>query len=897
MLRVVRTPRFVVRKESPFFHLHAHSKYSHRDAISNVADMVAKAVSLGQKGLALTDHGNMAGSVQLYKACSKAGIAPFTGSEMYFVKDRQDKKAKRFHLGLVAYTTEGYLGLTQISSYTHRRESFHHKPLLDWADLAQFKANGWLDGVLITTGCFFGVLVQTLITEGYEAARHTLYRLMQMGRTVVELQKHLIDQEPLSEDAICEALYALAAEVGAPVVVTQDSHYVEAEDKPIHEALKRVVAFGDDPDEAVFPGDGFHLCDARWMADHHEPEHMAASDSFLKGLLSDHKLSIPELDTYHYQIPAIVKNPDQRLRELVTERLHTVFHAESPPPKIYYERLEEELSVYADTGMAGYPLLVAEFTDWMRANKIFFQARGSAAGSMGCWLLGITPVDPIKHKLLFERFMSRDRTKPPDIDLDIEDQRREEALEWLMGRFASTRIGSHARFTIDDEEGTGSLMVAYMKRARGLGLEIGGYKDLPQDLKDEMIALSERETYKGPGKNAAGIVIGEQRSYLARVLPMMGIPTGKDGFSYVTQYGKDDVENMGIVKLDAMGLKSLTALRNAYELVKGAGIDYGEDLQHIPLSDDKVFAMLRRGETEGIFQLEGYTASKGCREVKIRSLKDIVNILGVYRPAPMERDPETGISGKDLFIARREGREKMPERHPLLTTTLKDTYGLFIWQEQVIAVLRGLGFTPDDLTAFLKAVKASNADVGSAGKVIAGYEDMLRELSAKAGLSMADVDFIWSGLRGFAGYSFNRAHATVYGITAYRTAYFKHHHPLEFATAILQTWAGHPKETKVVATVRSMRIRISAPHVNVSGANYSIDRGAGAVRRALVSIHGVGIKAAEEIALHAPYDSIEDMVKRCDARRVSGGKQYTKDKTLNGTLEKLSEAGALKGLD
>jgi DNA polymerase-3 subunit alpha len=890
MIKVVRTPPLVIKRSSPFFHLHAHSKFSHKDALSEIGAMVAKAKALGQPGLALTDHGNMAGAVQLYRECTKAGIAPFTGSEMYFVKDRADKKAKRYHLGLVAYTTEGYQGMVQISSYSHRRESFHHKPLIDWADLAEFKEWGWLNGVLITTGCYFGLVVQTLISDGFDAAKHVVYRLMQMGRTVVEIQKHQIDQEPLSEDEIADQLYLLATTVGAPVVLTQDSHYVEAEDKPTHDSLKRLVAFGPDPDEAVFPGDGFHLCEAAWLAEHHLRQHVDASDAFLRELLTQHTLTIPELDSYHYQIPRTVDAPLHELRTRVT-----AFLRHRSAPALYYERLEEELDVFGATGMAGYPLLVAEFTDWLRRNRIFFQARGSAAGSLCCWALGITPVDPIHYRLLFTRFMAKDRTKPPDIDLDIEDHRREEALDWLRGRFASAQIGTHAKYSIA-EDGTGSLMVAFMAKARATMGAVHGFKDLPSEMVEEMRVLDRMQPYKGAGKNAAGIVVADSRDYLRRVVPMMGIPSGKE-FSYVTQYYKDDVEALGIVKLDAMGLKNLAALRRAYDMLLSIDIDYGEDLEHIPLDDSQVFAMIRRGETAGVFQLEGGTATRGCRELKVRSLKDIIVIMALYRPAVMTADRETGMSPKDLYLARREGRQAVPERHDLLRVSLKETYGLFVFQEQVIHVLRELGFDPDDLTNFLKAVKASNGEIGGASKVIAGYEEQLRQFAGAAGMSPEDVNFVWSGIRGYAAYGFNRSHATVYGLTAYRTAYFKYHHPLEYGAALLQSWAGHDKEPKVVSTVRGMKIRISRPHVNISGANYTIDRKAKAIRKALVAIGGVGEKAAEEIAAKAPYESIEDMIKRCDARRVSGGKSYLKDGTLNGVLGKLQEAGALAGLD
>jgi hypothetical protein len=373
-------------------------------------------------------------------------------------------------------------------------------------------------------------------------------------------------------------------------------------------ALKRLVAFGDDPDEAVFPGDGFHLCDAAWMESHHTAEHMAASNDFLRELLAKPLADHPELDEYHYKIPTTVASPLTELRQMAE-----AFLTEHNLGKQYWDRMEFELDVLDAPG-------------W-RATSSGPGVHRLAAGQRhllpGPWLrrwldallaAGITPVDPIKYKLLFERFMSKDRTKPPDIDLDIEDQRREEALAWLKGRFASSQIGTHAEFGID-EEGKGSLMVAYMSKARAMSEEIKTYADLPDSMKQEMRVLDRVKPLKSAGKNAAGIIVVDSREYLVAVVPMMGIPAGNGSFSYVSQYFKDDVEALGIVKLDAMGLKNLTALRNAYEMVKETGVDYGADLEQIPLDDSQVFAMIRRGETDGIFQLEGGTAARGCREL------------------------------------------------------------------------------------------------------------------------------------------------------------------------------------------------------------------------------------------------------------------------------------------
>lgn len=880
MLRVVRPRlRVVTKPTDAFFHAHAHSRYSKNDALSDVAEMVSLVASMGHKGLALTDHGNMSGSVQLYKACAKAGIKPFPGVEAYFVDSRENKKAKRKHLGLVAMTTPGYEALVKLCSRSH--QNFYNKPILDWSDLTEWKEQGWTDGIALTTGCYFGVVVQALLQDGERVAKYTAHRLSQLfPHTFIELQRHNIEQpDGMSEQDIANCLYGIAQELGLPVVVTQDSHYCDLADKPLHETLKRVVAFGPDPDEAVFPGDGFHLCDSDWVRSHHEPAHWNAAQEGFKAMLDMHSLVIPELDSYHYNVPQTVEDPEATLSEFCWAELK---NRNLPEP--YAALLAEELSVITDTRMAGYLLLVKEVTDHCREAGIFTQTRGSATGSLVCWLTGITQYDPIRYKLRYERFVSRDRTKPPDVDLDVEDARRGELLEWLNGRFNVTTIGTHLTYSIDDETGKGSLIVAYKKLARLTDADASNitWGDVPQELRDGMLELSNRKVIKAEGTHAAGVVITSSKWDIDHLVPTMLIASSK---STVTQFYDDDVEALGLVKLDVLGLRTLTLLRRCIELI---GRDILDGLDWIPLDDTMTFTTLRNGATAGVFQLEGYTSQRGCKEVKVRSLKDIIVIQALYRPAVMKNGT------KDLYIARREGREKQPEMHPILAKHLKETYGLSVFQDQVVAVLRDLGLDPDRLTELLKAIKASQkADMAEATRTIAGHRDHVGVLAERAGLSASEFDFLWAAIEGFAQYGFNRSHATSYGITAYRCAYLKSHYPLEFASALLETVQGKQKEPEYVKAVRDMGFRILNPHVNISGASYSIDRKRRAVRRGLVSIKGVGLKAAEEIAANAPYESVEDLIKRTNARMVTGGKSYAKDGTLNGVLAKLDDVGAL----
>ncbi len=548
------------------------------------------------------------------------------------------------------------------------------------------------------------------------------------------------------------------------------------------------------------------------------------------------------------------------------------------------------MEVIEATDMAGYLMLTAMVCDHMRDQGIFFQTRGSASGSLLCWLLGITQHDAVKDDLRYERFLSKDRTKPPDIDLDVEDSRRQEVLDWLGTRFSVCQIGTWAEYSVDESTGRGSLLVSYLSRKRRDGMDpallasIKGLDDLPKDDRDELVALGRLKCRKSYGTHAGGVVVTSTHDEFARLVPTMLIASSD---TTVTQFDDDDVEALGFVKLDVLGQSSLTTLRRCIEMI---GHDVSEGWDWIPLDDKPTFRMIRSQDVDGVFQLEGWTNRKGCKEMKPKKMRDLIHLVSLYRPATIE----TGM--KDAYINRMKGWEGVPERHPTLMANLKETYGIPVFQDQVIGILRDLGFTPDELTEFLKAVKASNENIGAAGKVIAKYEQHFNRLAADNGWTTQDVTFTWEAIEGFAKYGFNKAHATAYGHRSYYMAYLKHHHPLEFYTALLQTWGGTPKEKEYVISARNAGISLLSPDVNISGHTWSIDRTRSAIRKGLVSIKGVGEKAATEISTNAPFKDMDDLIARCDARMVNGGKNWSKDGTLNGVLGKLQAAGALKSL-
>jgi DNA polymerase III subunit alpha len=886
--RKIKVPS-VSASKSEFWHLHAHSRFSAKDALSPVKDMVRTAWSLGQPALALTDHGNMAGAVQLYSECKKRGILPFPGIEAYLKRDAQDKKAPRYHVGLVAFTTEGYERLVKIVSKSHTRERFHHKPHVDFTDFAEWSDRGWTQGIALTTGCFFGMVQQYLVERGVEDAQYLIQLLSSwFPHTYVELQHHHISDESHDDDQVVAELSSIAMNLGLPTVITQDAHYCHAGEKPVHETLKRLVSWSEDPSEAVFPGDSFHLADQDWVRDHYPGMMWRNGIEGLKDLLSKHTLQIPELESYHYNVPIVTAGDP--LEELKTRTYMKMVELKIDSTSRYADRYYEELDVVQATDMAGYLMLVADVCDWMDDHDVFFQTRGSASGSLLCWLLDITQEDPIKEGLRYERFLSKDRTKPPDIDLDVEDTRRGEVLDMLAKRFNVCQIGTWAEYGLDVTTGRGSLLVDYLSRLRKDGHDpatvnaIKGAHDIPRKDRQELVALSEKKSFKSYGTHAGGLVITSTREEFERLVPTMLVASSD---TTVTQYEMDDVEALGLVKLDVLGQISLSTLREAIQLI---GRDVSEGWDWIPLDDKATYRAIRQQKVDGVFQLEGWTNKKGCRELKPKKLQDLIHLVALYRPATID----SGL--KDVYIQRRAGWEKAPERHVILNRALRETYGVPVFQDQIIVVLREIGFPPEDLTNLLKAVKASNESIGNAAQVIRGYKQQFDDLATDAGFDLADKDFTWSAIEGFAKYGFNKAHATSYGKRAYYMSYLKTHHSLEFHTALLKSFAGKVKERDYILATKEMEIPMMRPDVNVSGATWSIDRKVGAIRKGLVSIKGVGEKAANEIEAHAPFTSLQDLIDRCDARAVNGGKNYAKDGTINGVLAKLKDAGALKSL-
>lgn len=884
--------------DRPFWSLHTHSKYSFNDAIASVQGIVDRAVQYGYPAIGLTDHGSVSGSVQLYRAARKAGIEPLPGIELYVVPDTEYAgRADNLHLTVAAYNERGYRNLMHMATLSQRR--YWYKPRVDFADFAAMAEDGATDGLVVSTGCYFGVLPQVLMRRGHGAAVKVAETLAGwFPRVYVELQNHGVENHKsdldITDDELVEAVFHVAQEAGLPCILARDSHYLDESDRHLHEALKRMISFSDDVDDAVFPGSGYFMTDTEGMRPYFEPKYLEAGLEGLDHLAGAAYLRLPELETFSMKVPdvSLTGEPQAELEAKVLAALKERGLERDP---IWLDGLRQEFEVVDNGGMASYLLLVDDVCTWMREHDISYHARGSAAGSMINYLLGITQADPVRFGLRFDRFLSRNRMKPPDVDLDVEHTRRDEVIAYLQSRWAVRSVGSHMKYSLEEdesEEGSGSLLKRFFSSLRKRGIEPKDWQDIPKKDREELLALSDLKLYSGYGTHAAGYIVAPSEKVVSD-LPLAFIASSK---KMVTAYGKKDVEILGFLKLDLLGLRTRTAIKITEELT-------GISFDTIPENDKATFRAIAQGNVDGVFQLEGGASKRGCKDLKPTKLEDIIAAQALFRPATMN----SGAT-KD-YMRRRRKEEPVPARHEDIMKATAETYGVLLYQEQVMDVMETLGMSPAELEEMLDAVKASNEYSEGAAKVIAGKMPRIRELAHERGWTQIDIDWLVDGLGAYADYSFNKAHAASYGTIAYRTAYMKTHYPLEFWAGMLAAYWDAPKpknkpskERIYVQAARADGVRVLPPHVNKSKAIYAIDSERYAIRRGLTSVKGVGKVASAELEAKAPFTSLTDLGQRCLPKKVTGAKDLAINKPPDscgpGTnIYALWDAGALEGLD
>ena len=871
-----------------FWSIHTHSRYSMMDGMGRVDQLVERAQQLGHPALALTDHGTLAGCVELYRECRKRDILPLPGIEAYAGYGARTRKT--FHVGMVAVSEQGWLNLIEINNQMNR--DFYYKPVLDLSGLRRLDTTD----VILTTGCFFGVAYSADRADR-TAALNVIATLAEHFDVYVEAQVHGIVED--DHDDIDDQYRALewANMLGLPMVLGQDSHYTHPEHRRLHDEMKRLGSWSDDPDSALFPGDlkhGYSMITTETARACFEPEVFHRGMAGLDAILARANVVIPPLD--HFE-PVILTSPTDK------ERIEAVYHSPLIPAdkrEAYWARIDDELDVINGFGFAGYMLLCKEITDHLRQEKVAYNIRGSACGSLVVYLLGISPLDPMRWGLGFDRFLSRNRAKLPDIDIDVDSTRRDEIVAWLRRTYVVTSIGTYAELRVFTDR-LGQFKGSAVEKWKTCQGKLGKSKVLGADdykLLEEMTAggviISSR------GTHASGLVVAPDQESM-RWMPLAVVGANKGADRFVTAFSADSTEALGYIKIDLLGVKVLNAVSSTVAQIRG-GKPLPTDPDDPFFADADVYAVISEGLTDGMFQIEGWTSRKGLKRLKPRTIHDMVAAMALFRPAAMD----SGATDRYIKRQQTERRTGRPTDynllyHPDIAAVIGPTYGELLYQEQVIDILKTLGFSPDELGVALSAIKASNSKVAAAAQRVAELIKAINGLATPRGWSANDIAWLKSAFEAYANYGFNKAHATAYGVLAYQTAWLNYYYPGQFWQAMIAVHAKDEEKvaeyTKQLASRRFVRMPVD---VNNSGLSIRVDVEKRRIYPSLQSIKGIGPVTAAAIAAAQPFDSLMDFAVRMSVDGVDGVKALAEGTPPNecpGAVKLLADAGAFRTLD
>jgi len=881
-----------------FSHLHVHTEYSLLDGMCRIPQLLAKARELGMDSLAITDHGVMYGAIQFYLQARQAGIKPIIGCEVYlspnsrFGRDAGDKN--RYHLILLAKNKTGYHNLIQLTTRAHL-EGFYYKPRVDKELLAQHK-----NGLIALSACVAGE-VPSLIREGLieEAKEAALWYKQTFADFYLEIQRQPIPElEPVNQ-----SLIAIGAELNIPLVATNDVHYINQEDAPSHDLLLCIGTNSSiyDENRMKMAGDFFYLKSPREMAELFKDIPQAIENTERIAQMCHLELEFGRLHLPEIELPQ-GKTADQFLADLCYQSWHQYYP--QPTPEIE-RRLEYELEVIKKTQFANYFLVVWDLISFAKEKNILFGVRGSAAASIVLHCLGITAADPMEHKLVFERFLNLERQEMPDIDLDFEDDRRDEVIAYVSHKYGQDHVAQIITF------GTLGARAALRDVGRALGMP---YSDVDrvarlvpfspnmtleraveenselrsiyhEDATIRNLVESARRVEgisRHASTHAAGVVIS--REPLTRYVPLQRASRDNGQETVMTQFTMEDIAHIGLLKMDFLGLANLTILSKAKEIIlENRGLDI--DLPQIPMDDERTFALLSAGETTGVFQLEGAGMRRHIKELKPTSFSDIAAMVALYRPGPMEHIP--------TFVKAKHGIEPIRYPHPALASILEETYGVIVYQEQVLFIVQVFaGYSLGQADIFRKAMgkKISQVMKKERRNFIAG--------ARKNGFSADVAGEVFALIEPFAGYAFNKAHSVSYALIAYQTAYLKANYPAEYITAFLITHAAQlEKVATAVAECRRLGINVLPPDINHSQVSFAIEMAdkTPSIRFGLNAIKNVGEGAIKPIIDErdqgGEFRSVEDLCRRAELRGVN--KRVMESLIKAGALDCLGSRGVL----
>lgn len=856
-----------------FTHLHVHTEYSLLDGASKIHELVAYAKELGMDSLAITDHGAMYGAVEFYQECTKAGIKPIIGCEVYLAKGSHLEKNNRgmYHLILLAENDTGYHNLMKIVSIG-QLEGFYYKPRVDKDVLRTYH-----EGVICLSACVAGEVPQMILQDNLEGARRCIQEYIDIfGKEnyFLEIQDHDLDEE----HKVSAELKQLAQEFGLGLVATNDLHYVQQKDAAAQDILLciQTTSTVDEPDRMRFNNDSYYLKSYDEMEALFGDCPEALSNTNKIADRCNVKMEFGHLLLPEFPVPEGF-DAVSYLRHLCEEALPKRYEVVDEKVR---KRLDFELDIINTMGYACYFLIVWDFINYCRSHDIpVGPGRGSAAGSIVAYLLRITNIEPLRYHLLFERFLNPERVSMPDIDTDFCYVKRNQVLDYVVRRYGQERVAQiitfgtlQARAAVRDvgkalgmSYGEVDEIAKLIPRELGITLEkaLNGSKDFRQayDSRPEVkklidLAQSVEGLPRNAGTHAAGVIIAPHN--MKNYVPLQ---QGSEG-GVITQYDKNKVEELGLLKMDFLGLRTLTVIGDCIRFIRETT---GEevDIDDIPLADEATCAMLRRGETACVFQLESAGITKLVMDLAPESFEDLIPLVALYRPGPL------GTGMAEDFIAGRHGQRTAKVLHPLMEPILKDTYGVILYQEQVMQITSALaGFTLGQADILRRAM----------GKKKAKELDSMRQSFIDGAQKLHDIpeelsDQIFSLLQHFAGYGFNKSHSVAYALVAYETAYLKAHWRPQFYAAFLNSIIGDAdKVSWYINVCRNDNVKILPPDVNESGHNFTVHQNA-SIRFGLAGIKNTGDAAVDAIISArnegGPFKSLTDFCCRVNMRVVN----------------------------
>ncbi len=860
-----------------FTHLHVHSHYSLLDGLPKIDELLDYTKELGMDSVALTDHGVLYGAVEFYKKAKERGLKAIIGCEVYVANERMDQKRpnidnKRYHLVLLVKNEKGYKNLVKLVTKAHL-EGFYYKPRIDENLLAKHS-----EGLIALSACLAGRIPRLIIAKKYEEAEKLALKYQQIfgkDNFYLELQHHPHIKE---QKTVNEVLISISKKYGIPLVATNDTHYLRPEDAEAQDILMLINTGADpnDPERLTIKADDFSLRTPEEMAQIFKDVPEAIENTKKIAASCNFEFELGKTKLPEFEVPN-GKTPDEYIKDLCSQGLKNCFGQK--PDKEIIDRLNYELSVIKQTGFAPYFLIVQDFVNWAKQKRIVVgPGRGSAPGSLVSYLLNITTVDPIKNNLLFERFLNPERISMPDIDLDFTDRRRDEVIDYVAQKYGREKVAQiitfgtmAARASIRDVGRALVYTYSYCDRIAkmiplGFTLDetfkkVSEFREIYETDEQAKRLIDLAKKLEGVARHASthacGVVIGNLP--LSNIIPLQR-PTQNDE-NIITQYEMHSIEDLGLLKMDFLGLKNLTIIEDTlsriYVLRGGKKIN----IEDIPLDDKETFKLLRKANTTGVFQLESDGMKRYLKQLKPTEFEDIIAMVALYRPGPMQFIPE--------YIARKHKRKEIEYLHPKLRPILEKTQGICIYQEQLMQIAQHLaGFTLAEADILRKAVGKKIESL------LHSQEEKFIQGMIKNGIEKEIAQKIWQWILPFASYGFNRSHSCSYAMIAYQTAYLKAHFPVEFMASLLTSEKIDVERIAIlIEDCKKIGIEVLPPNINESLKNFTVVPKENKIRFGLLAIKNVGENVidviVEEIKNNGAFKDIEDFIQRINSKNLN----------------------------